>query len=48
MWNPLLDERKIGRTLPTAWIAKENLRTLVGLARTGTARWNFPHLVHHC
>jgi hypothetical protein len=27
MWNPLLDEGKIGRTLLTTWIAKENLRT---------------------
>jgi len=48
MWNPLLDEGKIGQTLLTAWIAKENLRTLLALARTGAerqrvghARWKF-------
>ncbi|MDX3067986.1 hypothetical protein PV518_38500 [Streptomyces sp. ND04-05B] len=35
MWNPLLDEEKIGQTLLTAWIAKESLRTLLALARTG-------------
>lgn len=48
MWNPLLDEGKIGQTLLTAWIAKESLRTLLALARTdanrgqvGHARWKF-------
>ena len=48
MWNPLLDEGKIGQILLTAWIAKENLRTLLALARTGAdrhqvghARWKF-------
>ena len=48
MWNPLLDEGTIGQTLLTAWIAKENLRTLLALARTGAdrqqvghARWKF-------
>ncbi|MCY0924513.1 ISL3 family transposase, partial [Streptomyces sp. H27-G5] len=50
MWNPLLDEGPIGQTLLTAWIAKESLRTLLALARTGTgtdheqaghARWKF-------
>ncbi|MGI5509195.1 ISL3 family transposase [Streptomyces sp. CA-106131] len=48
MWNPLLDEGPIGQRLLTAWIAKENLRTLLGLARTGAdheqvdhARWKF-------
>ncbi|WP_338017699.1 ISL3 family transposase [Streptomyces adustus] len=48
MWNTLLDEGDIGRRLLTAWIAKENLRTLLALARTGAdrhrighARWKF-------
>jgi transposase len=48
MWNPLLDEGKIGQALLTAWIAKESLRTLLALARTGAdrhrigqARWKF-------
>ena len=48
MWNPLLDEGKIGQTLLTAWIAKESLRNLLALARTGAdrhqvghARWKF-------
>ena len=48
MWNPLLDEGQIGQTLLTAWIAKENLRSLLALARTGAdhnqaghARWKF-------
>jgi len=48
MWNPLLDEGQIGQTLLTAWIAKESLRNLLALARTGPsrhrvglARWKF-------
>ncbi|MCX4578938.1 transposase [Streptomyces sp. NBC_01571] len=48
MWNALLDEGPIGQTLLTAWIAKESLRTLLALARTGAdreevghARWKF-------
>jgi len=48
MWNPLLDEGEIGQILLTAWIAKESLRTLLALARTGAdreqvahARWKF-------
>lgn len=48
MWNTLLGEGKIGQTLLTGWIAKENLRTLLALARTGAdrhqvghARWKF-------
>lgn len=48
MWNTLLGEGKIGQTLLTAWIAKENLRNLLALARTGAdrhqvgyARWKF-------
>ncbi|MGW1915348.1 transposase [Streptomyces sp. NPDC002076] len=35
MWNPLFDEGKIGQMLLSAWIATENLRTLLALARTG-------------
>jgi len=38
MWNPLPDEGKTGQTLLTAWIAKESLRTLLALARTGADR----------
>jgi transposase len=48
MWNTLLGEGKIGQQLLTAWIAKENLRNLLALARTGAdrhhvghARWKF-------
>ncbi|MEU1600793.1 transposase [Streptomyces sp. NPDC005708] len=48
MWNPLLEEGQIGRTLLTAWIAKESLRNLLALASTGAdrhhvgqARWKF-------
>lgn len=48
MWNTLLSEGKIGQALLTAWIAEENLRTLLALARTGAdhhqvgqARWKF-------
>ncbi|MGW0703820.1 ISL3 family transposase [Streptomyces sp. NPDC002867] len=48
MWNPLLGEGQIGQTLLTAWIAKESLRNLLALARTGAdrhqvghARWKF-------
>lgn len=37
-WNTLLSEGKIGQALLTAWIAKENLRTLLALARTGADR----------
>ncbi|MGZ0198796.1 ISL3 family transposase [Streptomyces sp. RM1] len=48
MWNTLLGEGTIGQTLLTTWIAKENLRNLLALARTGAdrhqvshARWKF-------
>jgi transposase len=48
MWNALLDEGQIGQMLLTAWIAKESLRSLLALARTGAdrnqvghARWKF-------
>ncbi len=43
MWNALLDEGKIGQRLLTAWIAKENLRTLLALARTGADRHQVGH-----
>ncbi|MEU5538565.1 ISL3 family transposase [Streptomyces sp. NPDC020362] len=35
MWNTLLSQGRIGQTLLTAWIAKENLRNLLALARAG-------------
>ncbi|WP_371666687.1 transposase [Streptomyces sp. NBC_00289] len=38
MWNPLLDEGPIGQRLLTVWIARESLRTLLALARTGANR----------
>lgn len=48
MWNTLLAEGPIGQALLVAWIAKENLRTLLALAPTGAdqhrighARWKF-------
>ncbi|MCX4761827.1 transposase [Streptomyces sp. NBC_01275] len=44
MWNPLLDEGKIGQTLLTAWIAKESLalaRTDANRSQVGHARWKF-------
>ncbi|WP_371666615.1 transposase [Streptomyces sp. NBC_00289] len=48
MWNPLLNEGPIGQRLLTVWIARESLRTLLALARTGAdreqaghARWKF-------
>ena len=43
MWNTLLGEGKIGQTLLTAWIAKENLRTLLALARTAADRHQVGH-----
>jgi transposase len=39
----VLGEGKIGQTLLTAWIAKESLRNLLALARTGAD----PHRVGH-
>ena len=44
MWNPLLDEGPTGQTLLTAWTAKESLRTLLALARTGADREQAGHL----
>ncbi|MGV4982937.1 ISL3 family transposase [Streptomyces sp. NRAIS4] len=38
MRNTLLSEGRIRQTLLTAWIAKENLRNLLALARTGADR----------
>ena len=43
MWNPLMAEGPIGRTLLIAWIAKENLRSLLALARTGGDRHRVSH-----
>ncbi|GAA3368198.1 hypothetical protein GCM10020367_05580 [Streptomyces sannanensis] len=43
MWNALLGEGTIGQTLLTAWIAKENLRNLLALARTGADRHQVGH-----
>jgi transposase len=37
MWNSLIDSDPSGQIL-TAWIAKEELRTLLALARTGASR----------
>jgi transposase len=37
MWNALIDSDPSGQIL-TAWIAKEELRTLLALARTGASR----------
>jgi transposase len=37
MWNSLIDSEPTGQVL-TAWIAKEELRTLLALARTGASR----------
>ena len=44
MWNALLAEGKIGQTLLTAWIAKESLRNLLALARTGADRYQVSHM----
>jgi transposase len=44
MWNPLLDEGQTGQTLLTAWIAKESLRKLLALARTGAGRHQVGHV----
>jgi len=38
MWNMLVGEGRIGQTLLTAWIAKENLPTFLACARTNTNR----------
>ncbi|MGX4692333.1 ISL3 family transposase [Streptomyces sp. JNUCC 63] len=43
MWNPLLGEGKTGQTLLTARIAKESLRNLLALARTGADRHQLDH-----
>jgi transposase len=44
MWNALMDAGQIGMTLLTAWIAKERLRDLLALARTGADRDRIGHL----
>jgi transposase len=38
MWNRLVDLGQAGDEILTAWIAKEELRTLLALARTGASR----------
>lgn len=43
MWNPLWAEGPIGQALLVAWIAKENLRSLLALARTGPDRHRIGH-----
>ncbi|WP_260463745.1 hypothetical protein [Streptomyces sp. TRM72054] len=43
MWNALLGEGRIGHALPTACIAKENLRTLLACARTGADGYQVGH-----
>ncbi len=44
MWNALMDAGQIGMTLLTAWIAKEQLRDVLALARTGADRDRVGHL----
>jgi transposase len=43
MWNPLLDEGKVGQTLLMAWIAKESLCTFPALACTDASRNQVGH-----
>ena len=38
MWNRLVDLGQAGEEILAAWIAKEELRTLLSLARTGASR----------
>ena len=38
MWNRLVDLGEVGEEILSAWIAKEKLRDLLGLAGTGPAR----------
>ena len=38
MWNRLVDLGEVGEEILSAWIAKEKLRHLLGLAGTGPAR----------
>jgi len=43
MWNRLVDLGAAGEEILAAWIAKEELRTLLALARTGTSRHQISH-----
>jgi transposase len=45
MWNDLVDGDDTGKIL-TAWIAKEELRTLLATARTGGQRHDVAHRLH--
>jgi transposase len=43
MWNRLIDLGQAGDEILAAWIAKEELRTLLSLARTGASRHQISH-----
>jgi transposase len=43
MWNRLVDLGPAGEEILAAWIAKEELRALLALARTGTSRHQISH-----
>jgi len=43
MWNRLVDLGPAGEQILAAWIAKEELRTLLALARTSTSRHQISH-----
>jgi transposase len=43
MWNRLVDLGQAGEEILAAWIAKEELRTLLSLARTGASRHQISH-----
>jgi hypothetical protein len=43
MWNRLVDLGQAGDEILAAWIAKEELRTLLSLARTGASRHQISH-----
>jgi transposase len=43
MWNRLIDLGQPGDEILAAWIAKEELRTLLALARTGASRHQISH-----
>src|SRR5467141_2912529 len=42
-WNRLVDLGQAGEEILAAWIAKEELRTLLSLARTGASRHQISH-----
>jgi transposase len=46
MWNRLIDLGPPGETILTAWIAKEELRTLLALARTRPVRYEISARLH--